>query len=710
MPVNAPQDPLELSEAERLRAARRAEREEARRQKKELARIEREMRGPGPRWLLPVVLGGVLLLGLIVFIGYRVWSNTVVENARTPFEESMAKAKSDVAILATYTAGDWQRVLSLQKQAETGKGGAHAVAKLYRQADELLAGALVKARDAASKVDFVRNSFESLYERATKLGISELLPDLWAEVEQVRGKATAEGVSGEEAVASFRRGVDLLDDLSIDFPKIEVLRQEIAAFVEQSGVLSQEEYAKAFPEDAKVLVEKLAAAKEAIKRRDWAGATSSYQAAKAELPKAIGKLRTAKTEAITAVAAFDKALAEAKNQDAPRDAQTAWLELTKEREALNQASADFQYLAVKEGADQGVAKVTEMLEQITKARTTLQQRMQEAEMAFHAAEADVTFYEANLKEGWDKVVASFNEMKQAVGRGDDIVALLGRANGLKEMVDAIVAQKTNMLAGLTEVKDKLAALQANPLSGLLQANLPDKQYDAVFTVMREAKRAEERGDMTNAVARYREWTTLLEKALQDIEAMKRDALALAQSCGTRAKDFALGIERFRPANKVEIELYSRRSVALIKEQNYRAAIPALKKLDLLIPTERFTFDKPGTVTDNQVGLMWASDGKGEGCMGGRQVNWHEAFRWADALVFAGFQDWRLPDEEELRLIAQLGQKEHDRAFPNSGGNVYWTGVPDTDVNQALAVDMKAVRTVLRRKNDLLYVRAVRSPK
>ncbi len=710
MPVKAPQEPLEQSEAERLRAERRAEREEARRQKKELARIEREMRGPGPRWLLPVVLGGVLLLGLVVFIGYRVWAGTVVDNARVPFEESMEKAKSDVAILSLYAAGDWQRVLSLQKQAEAGKGGARAVAKLYRQADELLVGALVKARDAASKVDFVRNNFESLYERATKLGIGELLPDLWAGVEQARAKATAEDVSSEEAVAGYRRGVDLLDGLSIDFPKITVLRQEMAAFTEQSSVFSQDEYAKAFPEDAKVLAGKLAAAKDAIKRRDWQEATSLYLGAKAELPKAIGKLRTAKTEAITAVAAFDKALAEAKNQGAPRDAQIAWQELTKEREALNQASADFQYVAVKEGADQGVAKVNEMLEQITKARTTLQQRMQEAEMAFHAAEADVTFYEANLKEGWDKVVVTFNEMKQAVGRGDDIVSLLGRANGLKEVVDAIVAQKTNMLAGLTEVQDKLAALRANPLAGLLQVNLPDKQYDAIFTVMREAQRAEERGDVTNAVAKYREWTTLLEKALKDMEALRREALDLAQSCGARAKDFALGIERFRPANRAEIELYSRRSVALIKEQNYRAAIPALKKLDLLIPAERFTFDKPGTVTDNLAGLMWASDGKGEGCMGGRQVNWHEAFRWADALVFAGFQDWRLPDEEELRLIAQLGQKEHDRAFPNSLGQIYWSGVPDTDVNQALAVDMRAVRTVLRQKNDVLYVRAVRSPK
>ena len=144
MPVNKPQEPLELSEAERLRAARRAEREEARRQKKELARIEHEMRGPGPRWLLPVVLGGVALLAVLVFGAYRVWAGTVVENARGPFDESMNKA--DKALLGTYATGDWQRVLDLERQAKTGKGGPRAVAKLYRQADELLAGGVHEAQ------------------------------------------------------------------------------------------------------------------------------------------------------------------------------------------------------------------------------------------------------------------------------------------------------------------------------------------------------------------------------------------------------------------------------------------------------------------------------------------------------------------------------------------------------------------------------------
>jgi hypothetical protein len=109
--------------------------------------------------------------------------------------------------------------------------------------------------------------------------------------------------------------------------------------------------------------------------------------------------------------------------------------------------------------------------------------------------------------------------------------------------------------------------------------------------------------------------------------------------------------------------------------------------------------------------MWASDGKGPGCLGGRKVNWHEAFRWADELSFSGYQDWRLPSEEELQLIGKLDDKVRARAFPNTPVDVYWTNIPDTDdVNQALAVDLRTSRTVLRPKRLPFYVRAIRSPR
>lgn len=707
MPVNAPQEPLELSEAERLRAARRAEREEARHQKRELARIEREMRGPGPRWLLPAILGGLAVMATLVFVGYRLWASTVVDNARIPFAESLEKA--DVRVMELYAAADWNRVLDLKRQAEDGKGGPLERARLYRQADQLLATTLVAARDASSKVEFVRKNFDLLYEKARAIDIGGLLPDMWAEVEAVRAKATAAGTTGGESVDHYRRGVALLDIVSIDFPRIEELRRERAAFLEQSGDFSLEDYGKSFPDEAKTLAGKVEAATEAVRSRDWRAATGHYQAVRRDLPAAKDRLRVVREQAVAALAAFDQALATAQGQGAPRDAQAAWLELTKAREGLNQVLAESRFLEAKESAAQGVARVKEVLEQVTTARSTLQQRLRDADEGFRAATADTAFYTANLAEEWAQVVAAHELLTQALAKKEDIVSLLGHTDALKAKLDVVLARRNEMMAGLTATKDRLEALRANPLANLLEQNLP-KQNETIFLVSREAQRAEERGDVAQAVAKYGEWADLLEKALAELAKMRQQAMTLAQSSAARVQKFRVGIERFRSASRPTIEQLSRRAAELIREENYRMVLPILTRLDGLVPEQRFTFDRPGTVCDNQEGLMWGSDGKGKGCLDGRQVNWHEAFRWVGTLDFAGFRDWRLPTEDELRLIGQLTAEERARAFPNSPVAVYWTGIPDSDVNRSLAFDIGASRTVVRQKSDVLYVRAVRSPK
>ena len=116
MAAKRPQEPLEQSEAQQLRAQRREERVEAKRQRRELARIERDMRGPGPRWVLPAVIGGIALLAILAFVGYKTWSNAVIDAARRPFEESHGQA--DKQLLETYASSDWQKIAELKKKAE----------------------------------------------------------------------------------------------------------------------------------------------------------------------------------------------------------------------------------------------------------------------------------------------------------------------------------------------------------------------------------------------------------------------------------------------------------------------------------------------------------------------------------------------------------------------------------------------------------------
>lgn len=58
----------------------------------------------------------------------------------------------------------------------------------------------------------------------------------------------------------------------------------------------------------------------------------------------------------------------------------------------------------------------------------------------------------------------------------------------------------------------------------------------------------------------------------------------------------------------------------------------------------------GTVTDLGSGLMWIRDGN-NGFVG----TWQEAMDWAENLVFAGYDDWRLPDgRDRMTLLPDTG--------------------------------------------------------
>lgn len=62
------------------------------------------------------------------------------------------------------------------------------------------------------------------------------------------------------------------------------------------------------------------------------------------------------------------------------------------------------------------------------------------------------------------------------------------------------------------------------------------------------------------------------------------------------------------------------------------------------------------VIDRTTGLMWPADGSKEGADNGSYVQWIAAVEYCNALTFAGFSDWYLPNVKELISILDYSQK------------------------------------------------------
>ncbi len=67
----------------------------------------------------------------------------------------------------------------------------------------------------------------------------------------------------------------------------------------------------------------------------------------------------------------------------------------------------------------------------------------------------------------------------------------------------------------------------------------------------------------------------------------------------------------------------------------------------------FIDNSDGTLSDRATGLMWMEEDSGSfsvGDMADGTLDWEQALAWADSLVYAGYDDWRLPDAKELHSI------------------------------------------------------------
>jgi hypothetical protein len=72
---------------------------------------------------------------------------------------------------------------------------------------------------------------------------------------------------------------------------------------------------------------------------------------------------------------------------------------------------------------------------------------------------------------------------------------------------------------------------------------------------------------------------------------------------------------------------------------------------------QFADNGDGTITDRATGLMWMKKDSG------KSMSWQEALRYAENLVSAGYDDWRLPNTKELQYIVDYARSPDTTESP-----------------------------------------------
>ena len=95
------------------------------------------------------------------------------------------------------------------------------------------------------------------------------------------------------------------------------------------------------------------------------------------------------------------------------------------------------------------------------------------------------------------------------------------------------------------------------------------------------------------------------------------------------------------------------------------------------PDPRFIDNGDGTVTDSLTGLEWTKNAN----PAGDAMTWPQALGYVKTLTTGGHSDWRLPNKNELRSLADYGRYNpalpQDSTFTNIQANGYWssTSIP-----------------------------------
>ena len=111
-----------------------------------------------------------------------------------------------------------------------------------------------------------------------------------------------------------------------------------------------------------------------------------------------------------------------------------------------------------------------------------------------------------------------------------------------------------------------------------------------------------------------------------------------------------------------------------------------------------------TVTDTETGLMWQKDEAGA-------MSWEAALTHCENSQWAGYDDWRLPNRNELQSIVDYTRSNpaiNRTVFPGAMSSNYWSSTPDaSNTGYAWRVNFSNGDVDHYHKSNNLYVRAVR---
>lgn len=152
----------------------------------------------------------------------------------------------------------------------------------------------------------------------------------------------------------------------------------------------------------------------------------------------------------------------------------------------------------------------------------------------------------------------------------------------------------------------------------------------------------------------------------------------------------------------------------------------LKSVPDPMSNSRYEMNADGTVVDLHTGLMWMRCALGQSwdskkasptCTGtANTYDWQGALKAVQTLNqnngYAGYNDWRLPNERELASLARFACTDpaiNETAFPATPSNVFWTSTPvSASFGVEWGVDFKTGQAYYHAYNSAYPIRLVRA--